>query len=255
MKPGLTKVHASTLNINITYKSRFSIFEAAFNLYSMKQFFTIIAVLAALMVNAQPDPIGNFNKHVIEKWTHDYIRVSQYRVKGSPYLLGQSFNGDITMKSGVVTVDKKILYDIYDQKVGVDLDKKFVAPDGEVSGFFIQLSENFGGEKLNFINAANLPKVNLKGYLNIIADGSKFAFLRQYRIRLVADPAEMYSKDIKLFEQYYDYYIYNRATAELNKIKLKDKDVLEALGNPSLPEKFDLYTALGVRQAVEAMNT
>jgi hypothetical protein len=220
----------------------------------MKQFFTFIAVLGTLMVNAQPDPIGNFNKHVIEKWTHDYIRVSQYRVKGSPYLLGDSFSGDITMKSGVVTVDKQILYDIYDQKVGFDLDKKFVAPDGEVSGFFIQLSENFGGEKLIFINAANLPKVNLKGYLNVIADGSKFAFLRQYRIRLVADPAEMYSKDIKLFEQYYDYYIYNRATAELNKVKLKDKDVLEALGNPTVSSTFDLRTALGLKQAVEAIN-
>ena len=206
------------------------------------------------MVNAQPDPIGNFNKHVIEKWTHEYIRVSQYRVKGSPYLLGESFNGDITMKTGVVTVDKKILYDIYDQKVGVDLDKKFVSPDGEVSGFFIQLSENFGGEKLNFINAANLPKVSLKGYLNVIADGSKFAFLRQYRIRLVADPADMYSKDIKLFEQYYDYYIYNRATAELNKIKLKDKDVLEALGNSNSSAKYDLYTVLGVKQLVETIN-
>ena len=206
------------------------------------------------MVNAQPDPIGNFNKHVIEKWTHEYIRVSQYRVKGSPYLLGESFNGDITMKTGVVTVDKKILYDIYDQKVGVDLDKKFVSPDGEVSGFFIQLSENFGGEKLNFINAANLPKVSLKGYLNVIADGSKFAFLRQYRIRLVADPADMYSKDIKLFEQYYDYYIYNRATAELNKIKLKDKDVLEALGNSNSSAKYDLYTVLGVKQLVETVN-
>ena len=220
----------------------------------MKKVFFILGIIFCNDIIAQPDPIGNFNKHVIEKWTHDYIRVSQYRVKGSPFLLGESFSGDITMKTGVVTVDKKILYDIYDQKVGIDLDKKFVAPDGEVSGFFIQLSENFGGEKLNFINAANLSKVNLKGYLNVIADGSKFAFLRQYRIRLVADPAEMYSKDIKLFEQYYDYYIYNRATAELNKIKLKDKDVLEALGNPTVSSTFDLRTALGVRQAVEAIN-
>lgn len=220
----------------------------------MKQVLILLAVFSSLISFSQPDPVGNFNKHVIEKWTHDYIRVSQYRVKGSPFLLGESFSGDITMKTGVVTVDKKILYDIYDQKVGIDLDKKFVAPDGEVSGFFIQLSENFGGEKLNFINAANLSKVNLKGYLNVIADGSKFAFLRQYRIRLVADPAEMYSKDIKLFEQYYDYYIYNRATAELNKIKLKDKDVLEALGNPNASTKYDLHTALGVRQLVETIN-
>jgi outer membrane protein assembly factor BamE (lipoprotein component of BamABCDE complex) len=71
---------------------------------------------------------------------------------------------------------------------------------------------------------------------------------------MVADPAEMYSKDIKLFEQYYDYYIYNRATAELNKVKLKDKDVLEALGNPTVSSTFDLRTALGVKQAVEVIN-
>lgn len=89
----------------------------------MKQLLVLFAVLGSLISQAQPDPVGNFNKHVIEKWTHDYVRVSQYRVKGSPFLLGESFNGDITMKTGVVTVDKKLLYDIYDQKVGMELDK------------------------------------------------------------------------------------------------------------------------------------
>ena len=220
----------------------------------MKKVFFILGIIFCNDIIAQPDPIGNFNKHVIEKWTHDYIRVSQYRVKGSPYLLGESFNGDITMKSGVVTVDKKILYDIYDQKVGVDLDKKFVAPDGEVSGFFIQLPEAMGGDKLNFINASNLPKVNLKGYLNVIADGSKFAFLRQYKIRLVADPSEMYSKDIKMFEQFYDYYIYNRSSSTLTKIKLKSKDVLEVLGDAAANTKENLSTVLGVRLSIEAIN-
>jgi hypothetical protein len=220
----------------------------------MKKAFFIVCMFVFGNLFAQPDPIGNFNKHVVEKWTHDYIRVSQYRVKGSPYLLGESFNGDISMKSGVVTVDKKILYNIYDQKVGTDLDNKFVAPDGEVASFFIQLSEKHGGEKLNFINASNLPKVNLKGYLNVLADGTKFAFLRQYKIRLVADPAEMYSKDIKLFEQYYDYYIYNRSSSALTKIKLKSKDVLEVLGDAAASSKEDLSTILGVRLAVESVN-
>lgn len=220
----------------------------------MKQLLLFFAVFISLTSYAQPDPIGNFNKHVIEKWTHDYIRVSQYRVKGSPYLLGDSFSGDIAMKSGVVTVDKKILYDIYDQKVGIDLDKKFVSPDGEVAGFFIQLPESSGGEKLNFINASNLPKVNLKGYLNVLADGPKFVFLRQYKIRLVADPAEMYSKDIKLFEQYYDYYLYNRTSSTLTKIKLKSKDVIEVLGDAAENTKENLSTVLGVSLTVASLN-
>jgi len=57
-------------------------------------------MLSFTFVNAQTDAIGDFNKHVIEKWTEDYIRVSQYRVKGSPYLLGESFDGELTMKTG-----------------------------------------------------------------------------------------------------------------------------------------------------------
>jgi len=59
-----------------------------------------LLMLSFTFVNAQTDAIGDFNKHVIEKWTEDYIRVSQYRVKGSPYLLGESFDGELTMKTG-----------------------------------------------------------------------------------------------------------------------------------------------------------
>ena len=68
--------------------------------------------------NSQTDAIGDFNKHVIEKWSEDFIRISQYKVKGSPYLLGESFDGSLTVKSGVVATNQKILYDIYDQKAG-----------------------------------------------------------------------------------------------------------------------------------------
>jgi hypothetical protein len=116
------------------------------------------------------------------------------------------------------------------------------------------LPEAIGGEKLNFINASNLPKVNLKGYLNVLTDGPKFAFLRQYKIRLVADPAEMYSKDIKLFEQYYDYYIYSKSNSTLTKIKLKPKDVLEVLGESAATAKENLSTVLGVKLAVQSLN-
>jgi hypothetical protein len=184
--------------------------------------------------HSQTDAIGDFNKHVIEKWSEDFIRISQYKVKGSPYLLGESFDGALTVKSGIVAANQKILYDLYSQKVGIEINKELIKPDGEVVSFYIQLPEKFGNERLEFINASTLKNVKLEGYLNTLEKGNKLILLRQYKTRVIADPANMYSKDFRIFEQYYDYFIYNVVTSSLEKIRLKQKDVISALnGLPS----------------------
>jgi hypothetical protein len=220
----------------------------------MNKFGFIFILIASLSATAQPDAIGDFNKHVIEKWTEDYIRVSQYRVKGSPYLLGESFDGEIIMKTGVKTANQKILYDIMDQRVGTEINRQLIAPDGDITSFFIQLPEKFGGEKLDFINANTLAKSNVKGYLNVIASGSKIAFLRQYKTKLVPDPQNMYSKDIRIFEQYYDYYLYNYSTQSLEKIKLKEKEIREFLQGFKIPANADFSKQTGVKAMVESIN-
>ena len=220
----------------------------------MKQFLTIFACLVSSIAIAQPDPIGNFNKHVIEKWSHEYIRVSQYRVKGSPYLLGEPFDGSITMKSGIKTDGKRVLYNIYEQKVGVEMNNELVAPDGEINGFSIQLPDKFGGEKMNFINAENLPKSSVKGYLNVFIDGPNAALYRQYRNRLVADPAEMYSKEIRMFEQYYDYFLHNKKTGVIEKVKLREKDFVAVLQGLKLPADADFSSLTGIKSVLESVN-
>jgi len=220
----------------------------------MKPILIVLFLLFTEILHAQPDAIGDFNKHVIEKWTEDYIRVSQYRVKGSPYLLGESFDGQVIMRSGIKISNQKILYDILDQRVGTEIDKKLIEPDGEVASFFIQLPEKFGSEKLEFLNASNLSKTNLKGYLNVIATGSKISFLRQYKSRLVPDPLNMYSKDIRIFEQYYEYYLYNHGTQSLEKIKLKEKDIREALAGFSIPSTAYFTRQGDVKAIVESIN-
>jgi hypothetical protein len=181
----------------------------------MNRFILGVLLLSVSFGQAQTDAIGDFNKHVIEKWTEDYIRVSQYRVKGSPYLLGESFDGELTMRTGQKTIKQKVLYNVMEQKVGTEIDKNLIAPDGDVVSFFIQLPEKFGGEKLSFQPAEAFGKNNVKGFLNIVSDGPKLAFLRQYKSKLVPDPTNMYSKDIRIFEQYNEYYIFIKKTAEL----------------------------------------
>jgi hypothetical protein len=163
----------------------------------MRPIIFLLLIAFANSLQAQTDAIGDFNKHVIEKWTEDYIRVSQYRVKGSPYMLGESFDGQLTMKTGLKTINQKVLYNLMEQKVGTEIDKQLIAPDGDVVSFYIQLPEKFGGEKLDFVATATMGDNNVKGYLNVIADGPKLAFLRQYKSKMVPDPTNMYSKDIE----------------------------------------------------------
>jgi hypothetical protein len=220
----------------------------------MKAILIILFVLTSFLAIAQPDAIGDFNKHVIEKWTEDYIRVSQYRVKGSPYLLGESFDGEIIMRTGLKISNQKVLYDIMDQRVGTEMNKQLIAPDGEISTFMIRLPEKFGNDQLEFINANTLSKSSVKGFLNVIANGPKVSFLRQYKTRLVPDPLNMYSKDLRIFEQYYDYYLYNHSTQTLEKVKLKEKDIREALQGFNIPPTAYFTKQADIKAIVEAIN-
>lgn len=220
----------------------------------MKRFIFFLCLVSANSIQAQTDAIGDFNKHVIEKWTEDYIRVSQYRVKGSPYMLGESFDGQLTMKTGLKTINQKVLYNLMEQKVGTEMDKQMIAPDGDVVSFFIQLPEKFGGEKLDFVATSTLGDNNVKGFLNVIADGPKLAFLRHYKSKLVPDPTNMYSKDIRIFEQYNEYYIFIRKTSELIKVRLREKDIVAALAGFPIPANTDFSKITGVKQAIAFLN-
>jgi len=213
-----------------------------------------LLMLSFTFVNAQTDAIGDFNKHVIEKWTEDYIRVSQYRVKGSPYLLGESFDGELTMKTGQKTINQKVLYNVMEQKVGTEIDKNLIAPDGDIVSFYIQLPEKFGGEKLFFQPAEAFGKNNVKGFLNVLSDGPKLTLLRQYKSKLVPDPTNMYSKDIRIFEQYNEYYIFLKKTSELVKVRLKEKDIIAALTGFPVPANAEFTKLSGVKYIIDFLN-
>ena len=227
----------------------------------MRHLFLIIFLGLGISVVAQPDPLGVFNKHVIEKWTEEYIHISQYLVKGSPYLLGESFNGEFTVASGKKGTANPIFYDVYNQKVGIDVNKQFVKPDEEVVSFSIELPERYGADKLDFINASTLPNAGIKGFLNLISSGNNFLLLKQFKSRLIPDPQNMYSKDIRIFEQYYDYFIYNKKSSSIEKIRLKEKDILAAVKGfdpDSIAEaqkNNDLSTLQGVKKFILMLNS
>lgn len=189
-------------------------------------------IFISLLTQAQTDAIGNFNKHIIEKWTHEYIRIGQYKVKGTPYLLGESFPGNITYMNGGTVMEVNILYDIYKQEAGVDIDGQMMETDKDVKEFMLVFPEKFGGGKLLFRSSAYFGQPELKTYFNVLYDeGEKVALLKVYKSKLIGDPANLYSKELKIFEQYYEYFLFDKNAKTFNKIKLREKEILKQLND------------------------
>ena len=175
-----------------------------------------------------------------------------YRVKGTPYLFGESFPGTLTFKGGVKN-DTKVLYDLYNQKAGADIKNNILESDLGLEEFTISLPAKFGGSTLLFKNTELFGNTSLKSYFNVLEDGTKLSFLKIFKIKLVSDPSNMMDKDIKIFEQYYEYYFYNKNTKELSKIKLKEKDIVKQLGDEKFVKDFIAKTDLDVSKEVDVI--
>ena len=179
---------------------------------------------------AQLGYIALYNKNMADSWDGEYIRISQYRVKGTPYLLGEAFPGSIKYKGGGSDTGK-VLYDLYKQKAGLAVNREIYESGGAVEEFDIKLSEKYGGDILVFKSTNVFGNTDLKSYFNIIEEGAKVSFLKIFRIRLVPDPSNQMDKDLRAFEQYFDYYLYVKGTNNLSKIKLKSKDIISEVGD------------------------
>lgn len=206
-------------------------------------FFVFVAFVFSLTGFSQTNTVGEFNKFIAQNWAGDYLRIGQYKVRGTPYLFGESFPGTLTFKGGIKN-NTKILYDLYNQKAGADVKNSILESDLPLEEFSISLPAKFGGNTLLFKNTDAYGNSSLKSYFNVLEDGAKVSLLKLFKIKLVSDPSNMMDKEQKIFEQYYEYYLYNKTTKGLNKIKLKEKDFAKQLGDEffvkSLIEKQNL---------------
>ena len=212
----------------------------------------IVFVLITHLSSAQTNTVGEFNKFVAQNWAGDYIRIGQWKVKGTPYLLGESFPGTLTYKGGAKS-DTKILYDLYNQKVGADIKNSILESDQVLEEFTITLPEKFGGNTLLFKNTELFGNGSLKNYFNVLEDGAKTSFLKLFRIKLISDPSNMMDKEQKVFEQFYEYYLYNKTNKELSKIKLKEKDIAKQLGDEEFVKNFIAKGDLDVSQEADVI--
>lgn len=188
-----------------------------------------VAMFSASPSFAQADPVGDFNRHLVANWKGDYIRLGQYRVKGTPYLYGESLPGHIVYKGNKSFKNVNILYDLFNQKAGMDVKNEIFEVDNVIEEFSVTSPTQYGSQVLLFKNAANYGD-RVKGYLNVLEDGEKVALLKSYNIRLSQDPTDLMNKDKRIIDQFSEYYIYVKASKKLEKVKLKEKEIIKAIG-------------------------
>lgn len=207
-----------------------------------------VAMFSASPSFAQVDPVGAFNRHIAANWKGEYVRVGNYQVKGSPYLLGESFWGTIDYKDGKTVKGIKVIYDLLNQVAGIDLRKNneiFEAEQG-IEKFTIDLTENYGGNTLVFVNSQVYGLD--KGYVNLLVDGERVALLKDYKVKIVSDPTNLMDKNIKVFDQYFEYYILDKATRRLEKIKLKEKEILSSVKADDASKAFIASNNLDIKK-------
>ena len=204
----------------------------------MKYFvYILMFFLAGRESIAQADPVGAFNRHVFEAWKGEAVRIGPFSVKGSPYLFGEAFNGSITYKGGRVLNQTKILYDVYHQKAGVELQSMIYEAVEPVESFTMKLPEKFGGQTLLF-KASSLFGGDAKGYFIVLEDGDKFSLLKMYKSKVVADPNNSMDTKMKIFEQYIEYYLFKKDEKLMRPIKLKKKDFLKEFGDAKFADRY-----------------
>ncbi|HJS54435.1 MAG TPA: hypothetical protein VJ765_07830 [Chitinophagaceae bacterium] len=205
----------------------------------MKRYYLFIFCAGTfIQTSAQqiPDPLAAYNKNLAERWSGEYMQVSQYRVKGSPYFLGKAFPGTLKFADGKTKSGVRIRYDLYNEKASIELDSFFIESDNEISGYSITLPEiseysiilpeEYGGKNLVFRNAKAFGDPKKKGFYNLLGESGRYCFVKEYKLKLVPDPVNSLAKDYKMFEQYFEYYLYDSTTRNMKKIKLNKKNIL-----------------------------
>lgn len=217
----------------------------------------LAGILFGDQATAQLDQIGEYNKLLMQNWSGKYFQIGNYKVKGSPYLYGESVPGELVLEDDTESKHSNMYYDLYNQEVGVNIDNTFVKLDKDISEFRFAVPKKYGSGQLVFKRVGLYNEHKLKGYFNVLADNQgKYAFLRYFSVALMSDASDMMNKDLKVFQQNYDYYIYNYKDKSLKKVKLRSKDitrVIEEAKSLSNLKTYDLTTTEGVSKLIQKL--
>jgi hypothetical protein len=155
---------------------------------------------------------------------NSFKRVGGYKVKGTPYLFGGAYKGDVYAKKQVGT-QVTIGYDTYQQQLEVYLGSKDPIVKGftEVDSFVLRRdSSTLFKEDMFFVNA-NLLDSTKKFFAMRVYEGTRFSLYKAYYSVLGVVSENYVQTELRQFDLNYDFYYRDNQKPGLVKIKLSPK--------------------------------
>jgi hypothetical protein len=206
----------------------------------MRQLFILLFIAAALQSAAQPplsvfDPATTFNKMVVERNHSEgsYIRISNYKVAGTPFLYGEKNLGNI------YSVPEKayniyISYSIYAQKLEFystsNPNTPLTKDPGTLDSFLIKKNAEIGiPADLLFVYGAALGSKD-KAYYQLVAKGKNVNLYKRYSSELGIMSDNYIQQDLRQFIVNIDYY-YTDSAGTLKKLKTNASSLIKEFKN------------------------
>lgn len=196
-------------------------------------FFLCVAALygqaAWAQAGAYTDPAQAYVRMLLDKSENAYVVIGNFKVKGTPYLFGERYNGKVYAKEG--TVDNVFVsYNTYNQTLEVFTTKEQEAgieKSVESIDSFRYSPPNY--ENLFFVNGAYLGAKE-KAFFQRVAGGSTVQLYKRYKSDLGIVSTNYIQSELRQFNLAYDYFYYDLAKKQLKKLRTDAYSVKKELG-------------------------
>lgn len=192
------------------------------------------------------DAALGYSAWALENNENSFKRVGAYKVRGTPYLFGGAYNGDVYAKG---QVGKKVIigYDTYQQQLEIYLGAKdpIVKHLSEVDSFTLRADSNsYFKEDMLFVNAHQFD-TTMKIFLMEVYKGKRFSLYKYYYSKLGIVSENYVQSELRQFDLNFEFYYHDSQEKKLTRLKLAPK---------FLRNEFDKYVNVKSLLDLEGLN-
>lgn len=191
-------------------------------------FFCLVSLLCnAQFNNSFVDPALAYNKVNGEKMDGvGYVNVGSFKVKGSPYIYGETLKGDV-YHSGKIASGVVFKINNYSKELQVTTDvpgKYFMVSIDDLDSLVLPAVKNeFLAADIKFISS-KAKDAKLKCFLEPLQKGERYTLYKSYSTELAIPSDNYVQSDLRIFDlQVQYYYADNQNPGSLKSVKANKK--------------------------------
>ena len=192
--------------------------------------FAPIPAIPQTFANMVDAAIG-YSAWALENNENSYKRIGAYKVRGTPYLFGGAYNGDVYAKN---QVGKKVIigYDTYQQQLEIYIGSvdPILKHLNEIDSFTLRKDTNtYFKEDLFFVNSQLLDS-SKHLFLVQVYKGKRFSLYKHYYSKLGIVSENYVQSELRQFDLNFEFYYHDNTKHQLKKIRLAPKFLKNEFG-------------------------